>query len=201
MLGKLIKHELAATGRLLLPMQGILLFISIVGWLLLNLKVFDEHIEIGISMLILYILFIYAIAVATNIYLAVRFYKNLFTDEGYLSFTLPVKPYMHLWSKGICMAIWQVVNTVMIVLSVCILMCYQNILGEVITKLKTVDWSVLGELGLSLPGIISFLVAFFIISGLFGITSIFASVCIGQLANTKQQLLLVPMLLFRFVIR
>lgn len=184
MLGKLIKHELAATGRLLLPMQGILLIISVVGWLLLNLKVFDEHIEIGIIMLMFYILFIYAIAIATNIYLAVRFYKNLFTDEGYLSFTLPVKPYMHLWSKGICMVIWQVVNLVMIVLSVCILMCYQNILGEVVNGLATTDWSVLEEIGLSLPGIISFSVAFFIINGLFGITTIFVSVCIGQLANT-----------------
>lgn len=184
MLGKLVKHEMAATGRLLFPLQGILLIISVVGWLLLNLRIFDEHVEVGVIMLIFYIMFIYAIAVATNIYLAVRFYKNLFTDEGYLSFTLPVKPYMHLWSKGISMAIWQVINMVMVVLSVCILLCYQNILGEVISELWNTDWSVLGEVGLSLPGIICFSVAYLIISGLFSITAIFVSVCIGQLANT-----------------
>ena len=184
MLGKLIKHELAATGRMLLPMQGILLIISVIGFLLLNLKVFDEHVEIGITMFMFYIFFIFAIAVATQIYLAVRFYKNLFTDEGYLSFTLPVKPYMHLVSKGICMAIWQTVNVAMTVISVCILLLYQNFLGEFISVCSELDWGFLNDIGLSFPGIIGFGIGFYIISEIFSITTIFISVCIGQLANT-----------------
>lgn len=184
MLGKMIKHELAATGRILLPLQGILLIISVIGWLLLNLKVFDEHVEIGITMFMFYILFIFAIAVATQIYLAVRFYKNLFTDEGYLSFTLPVKPYMHLVSKGISMAIWQMINVTMTVISVAILMLYQNILGELISACSEIDWGYLGEVGLTVPGLIGFGVAFYVISLFFSITTVFVSVCIGQLANT-----------------
>lgn len=186
MLGKLIKHELVATGRLLLPLHGILLVISVIGWLLLNLRVFDQHVGMGLMMLIVYILFIFSIAVATDIYLAVRFYKNLFSDEGYLSFTLPVKPYIHLWSKGITMTIWMLINVIMTVVSSCILMLYQNVLGEFISELGVLDWGMLENVGLSGLGIATFVLMYVVVTIFFSVTTITVSICIGQLANSHK---------------
>ena len=41
-----------------------------------------------------------------TIYFAIRFYKNLYTDEGYLMHTLPVKPWMLIVSKLTIGTIW-----------------------------------------------------------------------------------------------
>lgn len=53
-----------------------------------------------------------------NVLAYMRFYKNLFTDEGYLTFTLPVKRSTLLISKMLNIAIWSVGS--LILLGVCI---------------------------------------------------------------------------------
>lgn len=51
----------------------------------------------------------------------VRFYKNLFTAEGYLTLTLPVTPGQHILVKVVSAVCVQVVTSLMILLSVCII--------------------------------------------------------------------------------
>lgn len=63
---------------------------------------------------------IIAIAVAfvfTMILVFVRFYKHFFTDEGYLTFTLPVKRSTLLFSKTLNAAIWFSAHSVLTVVS------------------------------------------------------------------------------------
>lgn len=59
-----------------------------------------------------------ALSFCVMICTAVRFYKNLFTDEGYLMFTLPVKSSDLLLSKMLVAALWRLISTAFIVLSV-----------------------------------------------------------------------------------
>ena len=47
-------------------------------------------------------------AVAAGILLLVRFYRSRFTDQGYLTFTLPVTVHQNFWSAFVNMLIWQV---------------------------------------------------------------------------------------------
>lgn len=42
-----------------------------------------------------------------NVLVAIRYYKNLTRDEGYLSFTLPVKPWQHVFCKTLTSLIWS----------------------------------------------------------------------------------------------
>ena len=42
------------------------------------------------------------------ILLGYRFYKNMFTDEGYLTFTLPVTVTQNLWAKLLVGSLWQI---------------------------------------------------------------------------------------------
>ena len=51
----------------------------------------------------------------------VRFYKHLFTAEGYLTLTLPVTPSQHILVKVVSAVCVQVVTSLMIALSVCII--------------------------------------------------------------------------------
>lgn len=58
-------------------------------------------------------------AVAVQIILLYRFYKNKFTDEGYLTFTLPVKTTQIYWSSFLNMLIWLAISvlTVFVVIA------------------------------------------------------------------------------------
>ena len=49
-----------------------------------------------------------------------HFYRNLMTDEGYLTFTLPVKTSEILWSKLITAMLWTIISVV--VIGLCVLM-------------------------------------------------------------------------------
>ena len=59
-----------------------------------------------------------AYSIGTWIVLLIRFYQNKFTDEGYLTFTLPVSSHQILLSSYLNIAIWTVVVTLVAQLSV-----------------------------------------------------------------------------------
>ena len=44
-----------------------------------------------------------------------NFHKTLFTDEGYLMLTIPVKPYYHIFTKFISSVIWSAASMVVFV--------------------------------------------------------------------------------------
>lgn len=59
-----------------------------------------------------------------------RFYRNLFTGEGYLSFTLPVTPAQHLWVKVSTAICFQIISLVVVIASFCVLT-----FGDMLTEL------------------------------------------------------------------
>lgn len=59
-----------------------------------------------------------ALSFCVTICTAIRFYKNLFTDEGYLMFTLPVKTSDLLLSKMLVAVLWKLISIVFTVLSI-----------------------------------------------------------------------------------
>lgn len=60
----------------------------------------------------LFTILISMMAFATHLVIAIRFYKNLFSSEGYLSHTLPVTSGQHLLSKTISGSIWGIINMI-----------------------------------------------------------------------------------------
>lgn len=126
MLGKLIKHEWKAVGKVLAIMHVALILMAVIGKIMLSINVLREAWPMWSALLCLYILSVMAVGVGTHIYLAVRFYKNMYTDEGYLSFTLPVKPWEHIFSKTLVSSIWILIDGVVIVASIIILVMYKG---------------------------------------------------------------------------
>ena len=69
---------------------------------------------IGILIFLLSLLVLFGSSAVTSIFVYYRFYKNLYTDEGYLTFTLPVKRSRILLSKTLNAIFWQSLHTILI---------------------------------------------------------------------------------------
>ena len=125
MFSKLLKHEWKSNAGLMGILALAAVGVGIVGTLALRVLVnYGEKIAVSDSVLSLLLLplallvggsflalAVYAIAV--NFIMLFRFYKNKFTDEGYLTFTLPVKTSHIFLSSAINMLIWMVISTLL----------------------------------------------------------------------------------------
>ena len=117
MLGKLMKYEFMATGRVFLPLFAALLIISAVNRLFQNLNLKTP----AVLGAILSIALIVGILVLTLIITLQRFRNNLLSSEGYLMMTLPVSTDSLILSKLFVAAIWGVVSFVVVVISIMIM--------------------------------------------------------------------------------
>lgn len=123
MLKKLLKHEIYATGRIILPIYGIAIILSLVNRILININLDNIPFKIISTLtMVTYVISIIAIMFITFILIILRFYKNLMTDEGYLMFTLPVKPIHLVNSKLLSSILWLIASIIMISLSLFILL-------------------------------------------------------------------------------
>lgn len=111
MLGKLIKHEFRATGRLMAPLFGAILLLAI--FVRATNQVLQQVPNptrvlyiISVLLVIVYALAGLGVLVFSTVLMVKRFHQNLLTDEGYLMFTLPVSVHSLLWSKLITAALF-----------------------------------------------------------------------------------------------
>ena len=123
MLRKLLKYEFQSTARVFLPFYGALVIMSFLARL--TVWNYDETSQwmgllLGISVS-LYIIAIVAVMVVTTVVTVVRYYRNLYGDEGYLMQTLPVTADQLIWSKLIVSFVWHMVSVAMVVLALVIL--------------------------------------------------------------------------------
>ncbi|MBQ6948030.1 MAG: hypothetical protein IJN42_08270 [Clostridia bacterium] len=122
MVKKLFKHEILSYLRLLIPVYIALAGIAAMG----RIIQFFEADTIYYSLLRGSSLIAFGLAAGvslllTAIFYILRFYKNCFTGEGYLTFTLPVTTGQLLFTK-LAVAVLTVVTTATaIVLSTCLL--------------------------------------------------------------------------------
>lgn len=119
MLKKLLKYEWKDTYRLLLPINLAIILITLIGCIILNTSIFnsDTGFLLAAPLLILYVLSIITFSCTTLVYIYVRFYRNLYTAEGYLMHTLPVTPTQLFHSKLIVGYFWFFLNSLLTALS------------------------------------------------------------------------------------
>ncbi|WP_297985875.1 hypothetical protein [uncultured Oscillibacter sp.] len=99
MLRKLLKHEFRATGRIMLPVIGILLATSVAANLSLRYLLGSNawfFSMLGILLLTAFGFAIFGVFIVSFILMIQRFYKNLLQDEGYVMLTLPVSIHQHI---------------------------------------------------------------------------------------------------------
>lgn len=120
MLGKLFKHELKETGKLLLPLNLIIVVYTFIGAIMLGSRLFenDYMTMMGVASLLLYILSIFAIFIVTFVFFAVRFYKTMYSNQGYLTHTLPVSTGSIIHTKVLVSSFWVLVTMIITVVSI-----------------------------------------------------------------------------------
>jgi hypothetical protein len=189
MLGKLLKYEIKATQRIFLPIYGLILVFSLLIKTFFALN-FDHGssmaVPLGITIFV-YALLIAAAFVMTLVVTIQRFQKNLLGDEGYLSFTLPVKVHSHIDCKMIVSVMWTILS--MIVAFVSVLIIVGN---EVTQEEMTKFWKDIGQFFASYGGWATLLlvegIALILVSCVACVLQIYASISVGNFSS-KHKLL------------
>lgn len=146
--------------------------------------------------IIAYFFSLAALSFCVTLCTAVRFYKNLFTDEGYLMFTLPVKTSDLLLSKTLVSVLWKVISFIFTVLSILMtafvaiarlddkgfvrfFQQFSDLLREALSEMQK-------SLMVPVPLFFLWLILLGISSILFSTLFIYTCICIGQLWNSHK---------------
>lgn len=183
MLGKLIKYDLKSMNRILIIVHGFLLLMAVllrIALSSLTLDVEASQILFGLTVL-LYTIAITGITFATSIVIAVRFYRNLFSDEGYLSQTLPVTTGQHLLAKTISGTIWAFLDYCFILLALFIGIATRDVM-QTLSQNKAEIYRILSlPSDLTITRLILILLALGLIGCVCNVITYYASVVLGQL--------------------
>lgn len=121
MVRKLIKYDMKAFAKVMFPIEIVLLGVALVYRLVSFFETDNISFEIfNVSAIVIFVVSIITACIMTFVYSIVRFYKNLFTQEGYLSFTLPVTSTAHIASKLIVSLIFDAITIVTALAAFCI---------------------------------------------------------------------------------
>lgn len=187
MLGKLMKYEAMATARTFLPLFGLILLLTVFNRIFLPINSGYFDIPRTITMMV-YVCLIIALFVMALVVTVQRFNKNLLGDEGYLSFTLPVKTWYHIVSKSVVALMWATLSLIVSFFSVFLLVisdkenmrvfsegCME--LGSAFQRYGGWAWLIAVEC-----------LVLYIFMTLGGVLSIYASIAVGNLAPRHKAL-------------
>ena len=209
MLGKLIKHEFVATWKIFTLIDVVCLIAGVIVGIFMYNFPYLENLPEALSILlgmgfVGYIILLISVCVLSLVYVVVRYYKSLYTSEGYLTFTLPATVTEILSAKMLVGFIWQVINYLCVFLSGClafggfilwgirssdiILQDVVESFGDVMNEIFGIGWSpmLLVYILFLLVGIITNLLTFYF------------SISLGQL---WQQHKVLGSIIFYFVVR
>ena len=109
MLKKCLKHEWKACWKNMALLNGAAIFMGALGGFGFLFSQLSELPDLLIVLyLFAYILIVIAASVMTQVLMIQRYYKNLFTDEGYLTNVLPVSATDHILSKMLVFGAWSI---------------------------------------------------------------------------------------------
>lgn len=189
MLGKMFKHEFKATARHFLLMYAVFAFVTVCNKIVLEITANNDFWAMFQGLFMgAYILTCAIIFVMTTVLIVMRFYKNMTSDEGYLSFTLPVTVHDHLISKSVVAFVWYVASFIVFAFSILILTW-----GHVEFEEFAYEFGELfGTIFLSDTGSFILLCVLYalniIISSFYTIFLIYMAIAMGQLVNKHRVL-------------
>lgn len=179
MLGKLLKYELKASARTLLPLYAGTLLVALVCGIttavqVSNMNKFHQSMADGVAvtfssfsdpingtlytiigfMMILVFAFCVAVTVLTIMCVVQRFNHGIAGNEGYLMFTLPVQHDILLASKLLGALVWSLASMLVIflvgvIIGGCTLFAERAFFDWALALERIVDWFVHGDMMLS----------------------------------------------------
>lgn len=213
MLRKLIKYEWKGFYKMGLILLGVVVFATLLGFLASrsplwsDVRVYDSFAAglattISVFSIILYIILLAGTVYALLIYIAVRFYRTMYTDEGYLLHTLPVTKHQILISKLLVSSIWLLITYIAMVVSAFSFIMFimeavsPGSVGEMMAYLPGLFdelWKELGNLSgkdrIEMAYLITSMFLSLLVSIPAGIITIFGAISLGQLFSKHRVLM------------
>ncbi len=206
---KLLKHEWRATrgtlGILTLAALGMGIFATVDMRLLLSKLIeqtendFTSNLTkvVMVTMLIVCFVGMIAYVFAVGIYLLIRFYKNKFTDEGYLTFTLPVRVQDIYLSSFVNILIWTTIASVTMIGMMFMFLLFgtatdglvQTEVLEIFRDLFDIPWEQLLANG-DMANLLVLYGIYILVSPLYSLTMILTSITIGAVVAKKHKILM-----------
>ena len=204
MVGKLLKYDLKAYFRVLTPayltLWAIALFCRIVQFFEPSLEAmydafasYQVYRIIFVSSVVLLVLASIVVIVLTFAQIIILFYRNLFSREGYLSFTLPVSTDQHLTAKLLGAMIVEFAGILAVVIAAVV-----ATFGEVLAEVWKAGTYLLGKLRLEIVeefgaghfgGWITEFVLLFIVAAVVQVLFYYFCITLGQRAKKNRVLM------------
>lgn len=192
MLKKLIKYEWKSFWKVPAIINLSLIIITIIGIISLVSpfwKIQSALIDVLlVSSVLFYYVALFAGSTAVTVYIAIRYYKNIYTDEGYLINTLPVNPRQLILSKLIIGVIWTLITLAVTLLSVLSLIYAAgvsyggfNIFKQIAILFAEISPVLTERLGMSMFSLMMYLIPLGIVSLIFSIIMIYSAIALGQM--------------------
>ena len=224
MLGKLMKYEWKNIWKAGTLMLLGMLVVTVIGCVVLRMPggvvtgLLDNNdinatqswfvLSSIVATLILYVIMLLASTWGMLIFLGIRFYRSMYTDEGYLSHTLPVTANQLFLSKVLVSGVWYLFITIGIGISVVALIVslmtgLLNIgeLSSVLTQYNGNIWEFLAdafyelgrtyeeEMGINLSHYVITLLLTYVAGPFITMVTLFGALTIGQLSSKHKGLM------------
>lgn len=122
MVAKLIKHEFNSNMKILLAADLFLLILAGLSRFFTSLDSESVFVEIFSGFSIIAVVFgCFAVFILATVMGIVRFYKNMFSSEGYLTLTLPLTAAQHIFAKLLCAVTYHLITTICVVAAIILL--------------------------------------------------------------------------------
>lgn len=211
MFGKNLKYEFKAIARRVVPLFITVLVLSVIlsigfiidGRLLPEATVEGEasvgeaimNLVQGVFIIGLFIM-IFVAGITVFVMTIQRFYQSFFTDEGYLTFTLPVTVNCHIMTKIVSVILWNLMGTV-VTLVACLIMLggteigYGTVSGSYAELANELSFLLpsLSEISGEYMGSIVLFVIYAIISYIFEILLIYFGISLGCMWSKKHRVI------------
>lgn len=193
MLKKLIKYEWKAVWKIMVIINAFTVFATTAGMCAMRALVSDTASDNGFYMVITILIFLFyyatiiGVSFAMTIYIGIRFYRSMYTDEGYLMHTLPVTKNQLIVSRLLVHMLCMMITSLLVMVSVALLLL--PLFAEIFNTSSLTPSHMLTELmenGIDAYGIPLVVSTFSIgiigniISLTSGILSIYCAISLGQ---------------------
>ena len=191
MLGKLIKHEFAATWRVMLVLSLILVGVGIsclccfagLAAVIHNSPDYNSGaLSFSVFSIVGFLLIAsFAVFILVKIYLVIRYYKNLYTAEGYLTFTLPASTTQIISAKVIVGTLWTLLTMFLLVIDFfCALFGFGFAITEP-TEIAALPSDLIDIVTFDQSMLLPLMVTIYILSAITTLLSYYFCITVGQL--------------------
>lgn len=201
---KLLKHELIALFRVLLFISIAVIVFAVIGRIML--AVFPDSASGVNSVLLVLIITFYVFAIFALVFAAwglgiSRFYKTLFTGEGYMTLSLPVSPTGIICAKLLSSIIAMFAACIVSVLSLCIFFIGMpsDILSEIGLNIS-VSFQMWFEDIVAAPGQFVEELLLFIVGVPVSLLLVYACISVGQLFTNHRKLMTFVVVLGLYIV-